>query len=545
MASTSGSAGLSAIDNLQKLEADAAMLRQQAQNMTDAELAQHQQALQSRLALLNDHLQRPATIHSIEVHGAKNTRKGFLDPLFAPLVDPARNADTTLGEVLAGIQEVTDKLARFEIFHPEPSVFLSDARASDPHAAGTDMAVSIRVAEKSRFLLKTGTELGNTEGSGYINMLWRNMFGGAEQLSINTSAGTRTRSSYTASLSAPLQGNPDVRVSLEAQSADIQKSWASHEEVSKGATLRTAWLSPTTRDLHNLAYSSTWRQVTGLSAAASPTVRADAGDSMKSALTYTFTRDRRDNPMLPQSGYLVKTITELAGLGPLRGDVAFYKSEVELAGAMPLSLPRGLFSRNTDATSTTANTNAYLPSRASIGGGFRCGWLWPLPLGWSPNGTDVIPSLITDRFQLGGPTDVRGFKIGGLGPRDGNDSVGGDLFAAGSINMLLPLPRTSADSPLRLQLFANAGRLVALENQTTARETESKGLAMSPRAVRRGMAKALAELGNGLPSCAAGFGLVYAAQVARFELNFSLPLVLRKGEQARKGVSVGVGIDFM
>lgn len=376
-------------------------------------------------------------------------------------------------------------------------------------------------------MLKTGTDLGNTEGSGYVNLLWRNMFGGAEQLSVNASAGTRTRSAYSAAFSAPVDSNPDLRLSFEGMSADTHKTWASHEEVSKGGTVRAAWLSPS-RDLHNLAYSGTWRQITGLSAAASPTVRADAGDSMKSAVSYTFTRDRRDNPMLPQSGYLVRAITELAGVGPLRGDVAFSKSEFEVGGALPVPLP-GVSSSRTGI---------------SVGGGFRFGVLYPLPLGWSPK-NEVIPSLINDRFQLGGPTDVRGFKIGGLGPRDGNDSVGGDVFAAGSVNMLIPFPRTAADSPLRLQIFANGGRLVALEHKTNAREKESKGLAMSPRAVRKGMTRTLGELANGLPSVAAGFGLVYAHPVARFELNFSLPLVMRRGEQGRKGLSVGVGINFM
>lgn len=406
-------------------------------------------------------------------------------------------------------------------------MFLSDARESSPHAAGTDIDVSIRVAERSRFMLKTGTDLGNTEGSGYVNLLWRNMFGGAEQLSVNASAGTRTRSAYSAALSAPVDSNPDLRISVEGASSDTQKTWASHEEVSKGGAIRAAWLSPS-RDLHNLAYSGTWRQITGLSAAASPTVRADAGDSMKSSISYTFTRERRDNPMLPQRGYLVKAITELAGVGPLRGDVAFSKSEIEVGGALPVPLP-GVSSNRTGI---------------SLGGGLRFGLLYPLPLGWSPK-NEVIPSLINDRFQLGGPTDVRGFKIGGLGPRDGNDSVGGDAFAAGSVNLLLPFPRAGADSPLRLQLFANGGRLVALEHKASAREKESKGLAMSPKAVRKGMTRTLGELVNGLPSVAAGFGLVYAHPVARFELNFSLPLVMRRGEQGRKGLSVGVGINFL
>lgn len=525
MASNQSADGMSAIEALKKLETDAATLQREAHNMEQAELLRNQQALQRRLQLLSDHLQRPATINSIEVHGARNTRKGFLDPIFAPLVGDSRNTGTTLGEVLAGVQAATSKLERFDIFKPEPSVYLSDARESNPHAAGTDVDVSIRVAERSRFLLKGGTDLGNNEGSGYINLLWRNVFGGAEQLSVNTSTGTRTRSSYSAAFSAPVEGNPDLRVSVEGLSSDTQKPWASHEEVVKGGTLKAAWLSQQ-GDLHNLAYSGAWRQITGLSASASPTVRADAGDSMKSSLTYTFTRDRRDNPMLPQSGYLVKSITELAGFGPLRGDVAFAKSEFEVGGAVPVAFP------------------GIKRTGISIGGGLRFGCLYPLALGWSPRG-EAIPSLINDRFQLGGPTDVRGFKLGGLGPRDGGDSVGGDVFAAGSVNMLLPLPRTGADSPLRLQLFANGGRLVALDNEGKAREKQSNGLGMGPAAVRSGMARALNELGNGLPSMAAGFGLVYAHPVARFELNFSLPLVTRRGEQGRKGLSIGVGINFL
>lgn len=59
------------------------------------------------------------------------------------------------------------------------------------------------------------------------------------------------------------------------------------------------------------------------------------------------------------------------------------------------------------------------------------------------------------------------------------------------------------------------------------------------------MTSTIAELGNGLPSLAAGVGLVYAHPVARFELNFSLPLVLRKGEDARKGLQFGIGINML
>ena len=66
---------------------------------------------------IQKHLQRPTPINSIEVHGANNTRKGFLDPVFEPLVRDSQNVDTTLGDVLLRLQEATGKLERFGKTH--------------------------------------------------------------------------------------------------------------------------------------------------------------------------------------------------------------------------------------------------------------------------------------------------------------------------------------------------------------------------------------------------------------------------------------------
>lgn len=404
------------------------------------------------------------------------------------------------------------------------NVFLSEAPRPEgaPASERTDLDISIQVKEKSRLVFSAGTDFGNSEGSAYTNAVARNIFGGAETLTINASTGTRTRSAYNAVFSTPINGNPDLRLNLEALRSSTQKPWASHDEHLTGGTLRFAWLTPD-NDTHALSYSAAWRQITSLAATASPTVRADAGDSFKSSLTHTFVRDRRDNPLLPQSGYLFRTVSELAGWGPLRGDVSFAKTELEASAAVPFSLLKGV----------------------SLGGAFRFGLLYPLPMGYSLTGR-AQPSRINDRFLLGGPTDVRGFKLGGIGPHDGADSVGGDVFAAGAVNILLPLPRAGAESPLRLQLFANAGRLVGLNTKKSGKDgKEGKGLGMESRTVYRSVNAALSELTNGLPSVAAGFGLVYAHPVARFELNFSLPLVVRRGEEGRKGLQVGVGINFL
>ena len=417
------------------------------------------------------------------------------------------------------LRDVVGKLDRLDIFHPGPNVSLASADSTDPSSAPNDVNVDLRVRELGRFKLKTGTDVGDGESSAYGSLLWRNIFGGAETLALNASAGTRTRSAYSATLSAPVQSNPDLRLAADALGSSTHKPWASHEEVLKGGNLRLSWLSPEA-DVHSVEYSGMWRQITGLYPGASPSVRAEAGDSVKSSIRHTFHRDRRDNRHLPQDGYVVRSNVELAGVGPLAGDVGFAKGDIDVGAALPVPLP-GISG----------------PTGISIGGGLRMGMLYPLALG-NPFAGRAQPSRISDRFQLGGPNDVRGFKMGGLGPHDGADAVGGDVFAAGSLNLLVPVPYKGPESGLRLQAFLSGGRLVAL------RGGKGEG-GMDGGEVRGGMARAFRDVFSGVPSVAAGVGLVYGHPMARFELNFGLPVAMARGEQCAKGLQVGVGINFL
>lgn len=87
--------------------------------------------------------------------------------------------------------------------------------------------------------------------------------------------------------------------------------------------------------------------------------------------------------MMPSRGYLLKTVTELAGLGPLKGDVAFGKFELESLAVVPIPIP-GIEG----------------DSGVSFTAGLRGGLLYPLTLGGQPAPSQ---SRINDRFQLGGP----------------------------------------------------------------------------------------------------------------------------------------------
>ena len=408
-----------------------------------------------------------------------------------------------------------------DIFHQPISLFIDRPSRTDASSTPTDIDIYLSVREKSRVLLKTGTDVGNAEGSAYANLLARNLFGGAETLNLNASLGTRTRSAYQASFETPFLSNPDFRGEIGGLASSTQKSWSSHEEVLKGGWAKLRWIAQG-GGRHELGYNGVWRQITGLASNASPTVRGDAGDSVKSSISHTWINDQRDNPILATQGHYTRTNLELAGWGPLQGDVAFGKAEAEAQAAIPIPIP-----------------GIQGPSGVSFSAGLRGGFLYPLPLGFD---SEPLHSRINDRFQLGGPTDVRGFRLSGLGPRDGGDALGGDVYAAGSANIYLPVPRVGVDNPFRIQAFVNGGRLLALKKPSGA---DGKEGSMDASSVRKSVSSTIADLGNGLPSMAAGVGLVYAHPVARFELNFSLPVVLRRGEEGRKGLQFGVGINLL
>ncbi|KAI9373979.1 Yip1-domain-containing protein [Aspergillus egyptiacus] len=497
--------------------ADPKVLEEQQQAVNERMHAIYQKA-QARLGeLIDQNSTLPCAISSVQVLNASHTRRAFLEKIFNSLLSSNQARPYTLSEALREVSARADKLSRFDIFQQPISVYLDESPAPDGQRGLKNLNVYYSVKEKSRVLLKTGTDLGNTEGSAYGNLLWRNVFGGAENLNLNASLGTRTRSAYQAAFDTPILSDPDFRLEIGGIASATQKSWASHEEALKGGWSKLRWLSRSGHR-HEFGYNGFWRQVTGLAENASPTVRADAGDSVKSSVFHSWTTDRRDNPFLPSRGYYARAFNELAGWGPLKGDVAFWKSEVETQSALSIPIPgiRG-------------------DSGISFTTGFRAGLLYPLGLD-----SDSRPRLsrLNDRFQLGGPTDVRGFRLCGLGPHDGADAVGGDVYAAGSANLLVPLPRLGAEKPLRLQAFMNGGRLLSLR-------TAQKAAPTSSAEVQDAVASTLSELANGLPSVAAGVGLVYAHPAARFELNVSLPLVLRKGEEGRKGLQLGIGINFL
>lgn len=66
-----------------------------------------------------DQMSMPMTINEISVTGAKNIRRGFLDPIFSPLLSDSPNPPSTVGEVMSKLQVASTKLSGLRTFATE------------------------------------------------------------------------------------------------------------------------------------------------------------------------------------------------------------------------------------------------------------------------------------------------------------------------------------------------------------------------------------------------------------------------------------------
>jgi len=169
------------------------------------------------------------------------------------------------------------------------------------------------------------------------------------------------------------------------------------------------------------------------------------------------------------------------------------------------------------------------------------------------NGDDGTAPTLSDRFQLGGPTNLRMFRANSLGPRDNGapfslfplwhhtlpssashitvDSLGGDLFWAAGASLITHLPR-KPHWPVKAHAFLNAGQLEPLH-----RRDHEGGVGSS---LQSSISAALSQ-----PSVSTGVGLIYHFDPVRVEVNFGVPLAARASDGTRKGVQVGIGLEFL
>ncbi|CAJ0755895.1 10733_t:CDS:2, partial [Entrophospora sp. SA101] len=239
----------------------------------------------------------PLYVNSIKLDGVKKTRRNFLEQIFNPILK-AR----TLGSIIDEIQISIDKLYRLDIF--ENFDILLDT--SNNQLTQIDVIdVLLSVEEKKRFFMKTGTEIGNDSGSANLSLNVRNLFGGAETLEAYMATSTQTSRIFQFCLATPINGNPDSKIDISAfRMTKSNQLYSSHDEILKGSALR--WRGISKLGFHELNYGLIWRQICNINNDATLSIRESAGHSLKSSISHTFIYDKRDDIILPSSGYYFK-----------------------------------------------------------------------------------------------------------------------------------------------------------------------------------------------------------------------------------------------
>ena len=106
------------------------------------------------------------------------------------------------------------------------------------------------------------------------------------------------------------------------------------------------------------------------------------------------------------------------------------------------------------------------------------------------------------------------------------------MFWAAGASLITHLP-LKPHWPIKAHAFINAGQLESFRwRADTAAGTGST--------LRSSVVAALTQ-----PSVAAGVGLIYLFDPVRVELNFGVPLAARASDGTRKGVQVGIGLEFL
>ncbi len=152
-----------------------------------------------------------------------------------------------------------------------------------------------------------------------------------------------------------------------------------------------------------LRYTLEYVDINDVDDDASQIIKDQAEPVFKSSVGQTVTYDSRDSRLSPTKGFVARVSTDVAGLG---GDVRSLLASVK--------------------------SQYYIP--------FSKKWIGVLSADVGHLEGLGQPTRVTDRIFLGNDR-MRGFEVGGLGPRDRvtDDALGADTYAIGSAELTFPI----------------------------------------------------------------------------------------------------------
>ncbi|XBW35138.1 hypothetical protein QEN19_000701 [Hanseniaspora menglaensis] len=358
-----------------------------------------------------------------------------------------------------------------------------------------------------KFAAKTGSKVGNGEGDGYVQLQLRNFLNNGESLIVDLEKGTKTKNNIMIQLSRPI----NIWNKMSLTFLQNKRSWGDFLQYNM-TNGKIEWSHnfaklPSQGNIKESIKNTPWNFICSVEVAKLE-LQQQINDRFKLPLSIikecrqydkiqlqlNLTKDNRDNFITPHFGTLLKTTMQANYIPSFSKYWESIQFEAQKAHSFKFS--DRLF---------------------SLIATFRIGSILQYD-----NDSD-LPLL--EKFQKGGPNDLRLFNTMGLGPKSSpiiseknksNKGIpfGGLHHISYGISAIYPF---KLDSSFNWLLFINGGHL-----------TNDAG--------------SLLKTGHTL-SCGVGISFIHPA--ARFELNFGLPLMQYKDDFSRGKVQYGLGVSFL
>lgn len=296
----------------------------------------------------------------------------------------------------------------------------------DPGSEPDKTVINVNVREQSTGELTFGAGFSSDQGVlADIGIRERNLLGRGQDLRASVTLSGRSQE-IDLSFTEPFFLDRDLAAGFDLfrKTADQQRE-SSFDSRAVGFALRAGF--PITELLRqSVNYTLRTDSIGNIGPNASRFVRGQEGTSITSSIGHILTLDTRDDRISPTEGFIVRLEQTVAGIG---GNKHYLRNRLSYAVYFPL------------AENWTVSLRAV--------DGYIVGL-----------GEDVT---ISDRFFLGG-NDFRGFRSGGVGPRDqaSGDALGGNLFYVGTVELKFPVGLPS-EIGLLGRVFSQAGSLARVD----------------------------------------------------------------------------------
>lgn len=297
-------------------------------------------------------------------------------------------------------------------------VEISESKGSTPDK----VVLTAEVTEKSTGELSFGIGYSTTESVlGDVSIRERNLLGRGQDLKLGFSLSTR-RQQIDLGFTEPyfLDRELAAGIDLQRRRTDYTRR-SSLDQTTTSASPRLSY--PITENLsQQVYYRIRHDDITNVSDTASRFIQAQEGGYVTSSVGHVLTYDRRDDRIDPTTGYVLRLSQEGAGLG---GTEYYFKNIFNAMKYFSVS-DEVVLSVGAEAGIITAlQDDVRLPNRFFIGG---------------------------DSF--------RGFRTGGIGPRDitTNDALGGERYYKAEADLTFPIGLPN-EFGIKGRVFTEAGSL--------------------------------------------------------------------------------------